>query len=104
VDARDTRYACEPADGAAPGSAAGTDRACRGSDRSRALVLAETALRIDASSEPLRKAAIALQRGDGVGDAIVAVADETKRSLFAAPAPSIDVAPGLRRALAERGK
>jgi hypothetical protein len=73
-------------------------------DRSRALVLAGTALRIDASSESLRKAATGLQRGGGVDEAIAAVAEETKRSLFAAPAPSIDVAPGLRRALTERAR
>jgi hypothetical protein len=86
-------------------------------DRSRALVLAETALRIDSQSAALRRAATGLQHAADAWtttssdekrraiDAVVAsVAAEAKRALPGAPASTVDVAPGLRRALADRSK
>ncbi|HMD35013.1 MAG TPA: hypothetical protein VKH42_08600 [Vicinamibacterales bacterium] len=86
-------------------------------DRSRAAVLAETALRIDPQAAGMRQAAASLQRAadawaqstaaekrSAIDTAIEAVSAEAKRALFNAPVELRDVAPGLRRALAERAR
>ena len=73
----------------------------RAPNRSRALVLAEQALRIDAGSRRLREAAAALQLFD-IDKAFSAVSVEAKGELSIAPVEQELVAPGLRRALAER--
>ena len=92
----------------------GLGNASQDPDRSRVLVLAETALRIDAQSPGMRQAATTLQQAAGswptstvegrrraIEPAIAAVSAEASRALSGAPAEPIDVAPGLRRALAE---
>lgn len=84
-------------------------------DRSRTLVLAGLALRIDAQSAELRKAATILQQvADGwttttadarqlaIDGAAAVVAAETQRGLLASPMDQTAVAPGLRRGMAER--
>jgi len=86
-------------------------------DRSRTIVLAETALRIDAQSPALRQAAVTLQRAaDGwtqssradqqraIRAAAESVEAEAKRALPGAPVDVADVAPGLRRALREAAR
>jgi len=86
-------------------------------DRSRMAVLAETALRIDPQAPGMRQAATSLQRATdlwaqstaaekrrAIDAAIDAVSAEAKRALFNAPVDLADVAPGLRRALAERAR
>jgi hypothetical protein len=85
------------------------------SDRSRVLLMAETALRIDAQSPTLRQTATTLQQAAGswtawtvdarrraIEPVVTAIAAEARRALPAAPVNSTDVAPGLRRALEER--
>jgi hypothetical protein len=79
--------------------------------RTRALVLAEEAIRIDPSAASLRQAATALQhaadaadpgaRRKALADAASTVASEARRAYAGAPLPASRVAPGLSGAFAD---
>jgi hypothetical protein len=82
-----------------------------GFSRTRALVLAEEAIRIDPASASLRQAATELQRAadatdpavlsKALGAASVAAATEVRRAHADAPLASPDLAPGLSGAFAD---
>lgn len=70
----------------------------RSIDHARAVVLAESALRVDPDSAALRAIAVDLQRG-AFDAAVAALADESRRALADPPPHLPSVAPGLQRAM-----
>ena len=98
-------------EGKRPPDATETVPVVSGFSRTRALVLAEEAIRIDPSSASMRSAATELQRAAAAADpavqatalaaAAAAAASETRRSQAAAPLAAPGVAPALSGAFAD---